>query len=761
MTTSELRCQNSHRLLRRFFQLRWATLVMLIVIVSAIGITAAWVTGEETISSAFAHLRFLQENPPIWLQVPTVADQKYLLLPTITLLIFTFAVIKISPQPSPWSVFLIVGVLLGLMGRYIVWRSLSTLNLSNPLNGVLSIGLFLLEMLMLASSTIQLFLMLKVRHRNRQASQLELSVINGDFTPTVDILIPTYNEPSFILRRTIIGCQALDYQNKKVYVLDDTQRSEIKQLASKLDCNYIVRSDNNHSKAGNLNHAIAQTTGELIVVFDADFIPTKNFLTRTVGFFKNKQLGLIQTPQSFYNTDPVALNLGLGDVLTPDEEVFYRQIQPIRDGVGGVVCSGTSFVVRRRAIEEIDGFVTNTLSEDYFTGIRLCAFGYQVIYLDEKLSAGLAAESITTHVAQRLRWARGTLQAFFIEENPLTIPGLNLIQRLAHLEGLLNWFTSFSRLGFLMIPLAYLFIDDVIPLKATASEFLYFFLPYYAVQISVVSWLNYRSRSAIFSEVYFLILGFPLVLTIIQSMLNPFSKPFKVTPKGVKRDRFMFNWSLALPLIMLWIATALGLLRNLTLWMINSASIDGGNPANIELFKGTSLGWIWSIYNLLMISVSLIVLLDIPKTEVYEWFNLQRVVRLDIAGKTFWGVTTKISEIAVQVNLAEVSEFPSSLELPIAVNLEIMAEKLQLSGQLIRLRNNSNFSSLQIEFKSPNLEQQRHLIELLYCRSGQWKRRDTPGELRSLLLLFKVLLTPRFLFAKKLNKSQSQTNSKI
>lgn len=755
MATSELKCKISHRLLMRVFRLRVATLVMLSVIVCAVGITIAWFTGEVTISYVFTHLELLQENPPTWLKVPTFAEQKYLLVPTITLLIFTSVVIKISPQPRPWSGFLIVGVLLGLMGRYIVWRSLSTLNLTDPLNGVLSIGLFLLEMLMLASSTIQLFLMLNVRHRHHQASQLELCVNNGTFTPTVDVLIPTYNEPEFILRRTIIGCQAMNYPKKKVYLLDDTQRPEIKQLALRLGCNYIARLDNNYSKAGNLNHAIAQTTGELIVVFDADFIPTKNFLTRTVGFFQNKKTGLIQTPQSFYNTDVVALNLGLEDVLTPDEEVFYRQIQPIRDGVGGVVCSGTSFIVRRRALEEIDGFVTNTLSEDYFTGIRLSAFGYQVIYLDEKLSAGLAAESIATYINQRLRWARGTLQAFFIEENPLTIPGLNPIQRLAHLEGLINWFTSFSRLGFLMIPLAYLFIDDVIPLKATVSEFLYFFLPYYAVQISVVSWLNYRSRSAIFSEIYFLILGFPLVLTIIQSMLNPFSKPFKVTPKGVKRDRFIFNWSLALPLFMLWIATAIGLLRNLTLWMINSASIDGRTPANIELFKGTSLGWIWSIYNLLMISVSLLVLLDVPKTDVYEWFNLQRVVRLDIAGKTFWGVTTKISELAVKVNLADVSELPSSLELPIALNLEIMEEKLQLGGQLSRFHKNSNCLSLQIEFNSPNLEQQRHLVELIYCRSGQWKRRNTPGELRSLLLLFKVLLTPRFLLARKPSASKS------
>lgn len=117
-----------------------------------------------------------------------------------------------------------------------------------------------------------------------------MDVISGAFTPSVDVLIPTYNEPPFILRRTVIGCQALEYGAKRIYLLDDTQRSDVKALAGELGCEYLTRPDNSHAKAGNLNHALALTDGELIVVFDADFIPTKNFLIRTVGFFKTRRL---------------------------------------------------------------------------------------------------------------------------------------------------------------------------------------------------------------------------------------------------------------------------------------------------------------------------------------------------------------------------------------------------------------------------------------------------------------------------------------
>jgi cellulose synthase (UDP-forming) len=600
-------------------------------------------------------------------------------------------------------------------------------------------------MLMLASSTIQLFLMLKMKSRNREADQLANQVLDGSFQPSVDIFIPTYDEPIFILRRTLIGCQAIEYANKKIYLLDDTRRPEMKQLAEELGCEYMARPDNRYAKAGNLNHAIAKTSGELIVVFDADFIPTKNFLIRTVGFFQHEKVALVQTPQTFYNIDPIARNLGLENVLTPEEEVFYRQIQPIRDGAGSVVCSGTSFVVRRSALEAIGGFVTDSVSEDYFTGIRISAIGYRLVYLDEKLSAGLAAENISAHAIQRLRWARGTLQAFFIKANPLTIPGLRPIQRLAHLEGLLHWFTSISRVGFLIMPLAYSFLG-VLPLRASPAELLYFFLPYYLVQLTVFSWLNYRSRSALLSDIYSLVLTFPLALTVIKVMLNPFSRGFKVTPKGTKSDRFYFNWGLAWPLILMFIVTAVSLWRNLGLCMMKGAWATTVSQEVAQQIKGIGLGWIWSTYNLLMIGVALLILLDVPKPDVYEWFNLRRVVQLDVAEGTFWGVTTRISEVGAEVALTQAGlpSIASGETLP--VRLSILEEGISLQGQITDTGFSDEFPTVQVVFEQVTLSQQRCLVEMLFCRPGQWKRQNTPGEFHSLWLLLRILLKPRVLF---------------
>jgi len=377
------------------------------------------------------------------------------------------------------------------------------------------------------------------------------------------------------------------------------------------------------------------------------------------------------------------------------------------------------------------------------------------VYLDEKLSAGLAADTMIDYATQRLRWARGTLQAFFIDANPLTIPGLSPIQRLAHLEGLLAWFTNLSRVGFLFVPLAYAFLH-VIPVRASTAELIYFFLPYYLLNLCVFSWLNYRSRSALMSDVYTLVIALPLASTIIQSMLAPFSKGFSVTPKGTARDRFTFNWGLALPLFVLWGVTALSLYHNLSVWIV-----DGWKDLYNLQGKGLSIGWIWSSYNLFTISVALVALLNVPKTDHNEWFGVSRAVCLSLKQdlrsservservNQRWGVTTMMSEGGVEIALTQ-ADFPELIQgRTLPVSLYLPEENLTLQGVITQTRTRNDQITVRVQFQSVTLEQHRQLVELLFCRPGQWKRQNTPGELHSLWLMLRVLLKPRVLFNRK------------
>ncbi|MDJ0843257.1 glycosyltransferase family 2 protein [Crocosphaera sp.] len=674
---------------------------------------------------------FSNDSSVVKLELGTI----YLYVPTIILVILTQIIMKLSPQPTPWSRGLIVTILIGLTLRYLHWRSLSSLNLSNPIDGVFSVGLFLMELLVIFSSLLQLYLMYHLKDRKREADFYSTQVINHEYSPSVDILIPTYNESIFILKRTIIGCTLLNYKNKRIYVLDDTNREEVKQLAKELGCYYISRSNNIHAKAGNLNNALKQTNGELIVVFDADFIPTTNFLERTIGFFQNPKIALLQTPQTFYNADPVSRNLGLDHILNTEEEVFYRQIQLMKDGVGSVLCAGTSFVVRRSYLEEVGGFVTESISEDYFTGIRLSSQGYEVIYLSEKLSAGLAAESISSHISQRLRWGRGTLQAFFIKENPLTIPNLNIRQRLAHLEGLLNWFNVIPRCIFLILPFIYS-LFNIIFIKITYDDFIYIFLPYYLTQVIVFHWLSDKTRSLIFSDVYTLIGCFPIAYNTIQVMLKPFNSQFRVTPKGISRKNYTYNFKIAWPLMLFFIFNLISLMVSL----LNSS----------KTIMGINFTGYWSSYNLLIIGVALLAFLDKPKPSLYDSFTIKRKVKIIEGNQVIFGKTLDISEEGATILVYSQNYIGSDIILQLG--------SLKIDSYIIENRYNNHQYQIKIKFNNLTLEQHKEIIHLLYSHPHRWKSRElklSPGELVSLKLAFIVLL--QFLLMVLIPKRRKET----
>jgi cellulose synthase (UDP-forming) len=227
-------------------------------------------------------------------------------------------------------------------------------------------------------------------------------------------------------------------------------------------------------------------------------------------------------------------------------------------------------------------------------------------------------------------------------------------------------------------------------------------------------------------------------------MISPFSRGFKVTPKGLSSDRFRFNWSLAWPLIILFIATAVSLWRNLEFALMSSTQQMVAMSGDAQLIEGMRLAWLWSAYNLLMIGIALLILLDVPKLDKYEWFDLRRVVCITVEGKRLWGVTTKISEGGAEVTLTQTA-IPKRLE-NLPVKLKIMEEELELPGQITRLSFAGEVPRVRVAFEQVSLPEYRRLVEMLFCRPGQWKRHKTPGELRSLLLLFKALLTPRVLF---------------
>ena len=640
-----------------------------------------------------------------------------LILPSTTGLAIAFLIIQLFPASPPvWARATVSGILLLLGLRYIIWRLFVTLNLSDLLNGSLSLLLFAIEVLSFVTNLGSIVQMNCPTNRTPEADRMSKAVIKGTYCPWVDVLVPTYNEPVELLRRTIIGCQAMDYAYKRIYLLDDQRRPAMRSLAHELGCLYISRPDNRHAKAGNINNALKQMNGELVVVFDADFIPTRNFLTRTVGFFQNSQVALLQTPQTFYNSDPIANNLGLESIVANEQDMFFRVLQPGRDAINAAICCGTSFVVRRKILEKIGGIPTESIAEDLMTSLKIQADGYRVLYLNEALSAGAAAENVGGYIDQRSRWGQGTLQTLFCKTNSLIIPGLNLGQRLYYALGILFWPLAGLQFVILLMPLAYLMFG-LAPLQVEVNEMLFFWLPYYLVSLVVFAWLNGRTRSVFWADVYTTLICFPLALMVIKTFISPFGKGFKVTPKGVSSQGINLNWQVAAPL---FVVLALYILAiGMHLFGLQRAT----NPDSL------ALNLFWAIYNLCVLVLTIQVAIDVPQQVLSLDFPHQLSCQLCLDAQQFEGITVNLSEKRTR------SKFTSSVlsaQLPNTGFLHIPSISLfnlpvVLKTKMSTVKNAAephfgDTSELELEFTNLDLKQERQLVEFLFCQPGQWQK---------------------------------------
>jgi len=220
---------------------------------------------------------------------------------------------------------------------------------------------------------------------------------------------------------------------------------------------------------------------------------------------------------------------------------------------------------------------------------------------------------------------------------------------------------------------------------------------------------------------------------VFQVMLNPFSKGFKVTPKGTQSDRARFNWTIGTPIVVLFILNAISLWLN-----FGRTVLEMNSPTTIP---GLSLGWIWSSYNLVILGVTLLVLLDLPQPDIFQWYSLQRIVRLDLGDREAWGFTTRISEVGLELTINKADDYARELvESQAATKLTLVEENIQAQGIFSKVDLSGDVPRLQIKFTDLSTEQHRQFVQLLYCRPGQWLSRKAPGELQSLLLLARILL---------------------
>jgi cellulose synthase (UDP-forming) len=341
---------------------------------------------------------------------------------------------------------------------------------------------------------------------------------------SVDVLVCTYDEGLDVLEATLLGCAGITYPHV-TWVLDDGRRDSLRALAQRTGACYLTRADNRHAKAGNINHALEVVEAELLLVLDADHVPQPDILDATVGYFDDPRMALVQTPHDFGNHD----SFQHFETGRHDQSMFFEVILPGKDRHNSVFWCGSAAVIRREALMEVGGVATETIAEDFHTSIKLHGRGWKSRYHGETLVQGLAPHDLSSYLLQRDRWARGNLAVFRTTENPLRARNLSLAQRVSYLSSLLAYFVPLQRLG-LLIVLTVMLLSGQLPMHATLSGFLIFWLPWIAFDVAA-STLLCRGRATLWDGTYSLLLTLGIFARAARVVIAPTSSTFKVTPK--------------------------------------------------------------------------------------------------------------------------------------------------------------------------------------------------------------------------------------
>jgi cellulose synthase (UDP-forming) len=250
----------------------------------------------------------------------------------------------------------------------------------------------------------------------------------GEASPTVAILIPTFNEPLEVVERAVAGAILQDFP-ASVWLLDDGNRKDMRSLAVRAGVGYLARPSHEGAKAGNLNYCLEHLAGlrqlpAFIAVVDSDFVATRTFLDRLISLMHDPRVSLVQAPQDFYNRDHFQTILSVFP-LPPIGDFIYHVRLASQDAWDLGMCHGTSFLLRTSALAEIGGFPVASVGENLLTTILLRKRGWKIVYLNEILSSGFATAGLREHWVQRQRWALGVTEIAIIALRDPTIPFVN------------------------------------------------------------------------------------------------------------------------------------------------------------------------------------------------------------------------------------------------------------------------------------------------------------------------------------------------
>jgi cellulose synthase (UDP-forming) len=448
----------------------------------------------------------------------------------------------------------------------------------------------------------------------------------------VDVFITTYNEDLDLLRKTVRAAIAMRYPHR-TFILDDGRRPAVRGMADELGCEYVTRSDNRHAKAGNWNNAFAMTDGEVIATFDADHVPQPEFLERTLGFFADPKVALVQVPQLYHNLDSVQHRVSWRQRrMYSEQDAFFNLVMPGKDNWNAAFFCGTGAVLRREALIPLGGIKIDTITEDLHTSVVLHSQGWKSVYLNELLVTGLAPADLKAFEIQRLRWAEGNMKvAFFI--NPLTASGLTLNQRIAYCASLYHWTVGVPKFIYYIAP-PWILFTGTFPIANYDRTFLLIYATFLTTLTGSYVVASRGRGRLLLDELYNMVSFFTLTRAVKRVLFgrgNP--TKFEVTNKkgSASQDFGPVKAHLALMAFsifaMVWSALGLGF---------------GVSEDHFGL--GTAM--FWTTYNLAMMLIIVGIATRPPEKRAAQRFRANFPVEiLDVDGaEEALGVTVDLSE---------------------------------------------------------------------------------------------------------------------
>jgi cellulose synthase (UDP-forming) len=362
----------------------------------------------------------------------------------------------------------------------------------------------------------------------------------------VDVLTTACpGEPHGMIIKTLEAMQAIRHPHTS-YLCDEGNDPVLRAACARLGVVHVTRVLKKDAKAGNINNALRQATGEICVVLDPDHVPTPDFLDQVLPYFDDERVGFVQVVQAYGNQQESLVARGAAE----QTYHFYGPLMMGMNGYGTVQAIGANCTFRRAALDSIGGHAAG-LTEDMHTAMRLHAAGWQSVYVPKVVSRGLVPASLAAYYSQQLKWSRGAFDLLF-RVYPRLFGKFTWAQRLHYLLLPLYFFSGVIALIDLALPVLSLGLSQfpwLVGLDALALHALPMLGMSLLIRCYVQRWLREPGESGLHLAGGFLRIGTWWVYTLgfVYAVLGV-RVPYLPTPKEGRRDN---EWLLALPNLLL------------------------------------------------------------------------------------------------------------------------------------------------------------------------------------------------------------------